>query len=93
MKRARELALAWWEDAGQEGIKTKDFNSTAYIFQMTNRFREDYKRDASIVVQNNAVTTNNTVTVERDGCGCRAASLAVIPAGESPASVGVQSML
>jgi transposase len=43
IKYARDLALAWWEDRGQEGLfKGKSFNALAYIFQMKNRFREDY---------------------------------------------------
>jgi transcriptional regulator with XRE-family HTH domain len=39
---ARDLALAWWEDAGQDGINNKQFNGHAYSFQMKNRFRDDY---------------------------------------------------
>jgi hypothetical protein len=48
VKRAGELALAWWEDMGQSALLlgSKNFNATAYIFQMKNRFREEY-RDAS----------------------------------------------
>src|SRR4051812_40730282 len=42
IKQARALALAWWEDKGQAGIDNKSFNATAFIFQMKNRFREDY---------------------------------------------------
>ncbi len=44
--RARELALAWWEDAGQLGMLMKGFNANAFQFQMKNRFRDDY-RDVS----------------------------------------------
>jgi hypothetical protein len=40
--RARDLALAWWEDQGQAGINNKSFNSQSYSFQMKNRFRDDY---------------------------------------------------
>lgn len=54
VKDARDLALAWWEERGQEGVSEgKDFNATAFIFQMKNRFRDDYcdktevKHDAS----------------------------------------------
>lgn len=39
IKRAEELALAWWEDAGQMGMMRQGFNATAFIFQMKNRFR------------------------------------------------------
>lgn len=48
ISRAKELALAWWEDAGQNGLTGGKFNATAFIFQMKNRFKEDY-RDQQIV--------------------------------------------
>lgn len=54
VKDARDLALAWWEERGQAGVSEgKDFNATAFIFQMKNRFRDHYcdktevKHDAS----------------------------------------------
>jgi hypothetical protein len=45
IKRAHDLALAWWEDAGQAGLTAGqgNFNATAFIFQMKNRFRADYR--------------------------------------------------
>lgn len=45
IKVAHDLALAWWEDEGQTGIKAGqgNFNATAFIFQMKNRFRDDYR--------------------------------------------------
>lgn len=48
LKRARECAQSWWEDAGQTGIYIQGFQQTAYIFQMKNRFREDYY-DQSVI--------------------------------------------
>ena len=43
LKRANEFSQAWWEDMGQAGLGMgKDFNATAFIFQMKNRFRADY---------------------------------------------------
>jgi DNA-binding transcriptional regulator YiaG len=42
LKDARELELAWWEDKGQEGLTADKFNATAFIFQVKNRFRDDY---------------------------------------------------
>jgi len=42
MKEAIELSMAWWEDQGQNSLWADKFNSTAFIFQMKNRFREDY---------------------------------------------------
>lgn len=41
MKYSHDLALAWWETAGQHNMTRQGFNATAYIFQMKNRFRED----------------------------------------------------
>lgn len=45
IKEAQERALAWWEDKGQAGIDAGagNFNATAFIFQMKNRFRADYR--------------------------------------------------
>jgi transcriptional regulator with XRE-family HTH domain len=45
VKEAQWLAQAWWEDRGQAGITAGvgGFNATAYIFQMKNRFRDDYR--------------------------------------------------
>jgi hypothetical protein len=41
---AKELEQAWWEDKGQKGLNQgKSFNATAFIFQMKNRFRADYR--------------------------------------------------
>lgn len=35
---AIELSQAWWEDRGQEGITSREFNANAYRLQMMNRF-------------------------------------------------------
>lgn len=43
LKIARDLALAWWEDKGQECLTAEKFQQSAFIFQMKNRFREDYR--------------------------------------------------
>ena len=43
LKSAYDLALSWWEDAGQINMLRQGFNATAFIFQMKNRFREDYR--------------------------------------------------
>lgn len=42
VKAAQELSLAWWEDQGQSSLWADKFQSTSYIFQMKNRFRDDY---------------------------------------------------
>tara|TARA_R110000868_G_scaffold936_3_gene7142 strand:- start:8420 stop:9016 length:597 start_codon:yes stop_codon:yes gene_type:complete len=53
MRRAHDLALAWWEDQGQLGIwsspMSRTLNSTAYGLQMRNRFPDDYKRPDTVV--------------------------------------------
>lgn len=61
LKTAHDLALSWWETAGQMNMTRQGFNATAYIFQMKNRFREDYN-DASVVDH----SVNVTVTHVRD---------------------------
>jgi hypothetical protein len=40
---ALDLSLARWETIGQEHMLRPGFNATAFIFQMKNRFREDYR--------------------------------------------------
>ncbi len=53
MKRAHDLALAWWEDQGQEGIWSKPakktLNAAAYGLQMRNRFSAEYGRPDTVV--------------------------------------------
>lgn len=48
MVRARQLALAWFEQAGQRGIDSRDFNSNLYRIVMAGRFPAEY-RDSKIV--------------------------------------------
>lgn len=43
LKEAKDLELAWWETAGQMNMTRQGFNATAFIFQMKNRFRSDYR--------------------------------------------------
>jgi hypothetical protein len=43
LKMAKQLELAWWEDQGKAGLAMgRDFNAVAFIFQVKNRFRDDY---------------------------------------------------
>lgn len=43
VKRSTQLSRGWWEKQGRlKTFNDKDFNSTSYIFQMKNRFREDW---------------------------------------------------
>jgi DNA-binding XRE family transcriptional regulator len=48
VKAAQDLALSWWEDAGQRNMTRMGFNATAYIFQMKNRFRADYSEKVDV---------------------------------------------
>lgn len=44
VKQARRLSQAWWEKQGRIATfgAIDGFNATSYIFQMKNRFREDW---------------------------------------------------
>lgn len=44
IKRGLEKAQAWWEEEGRKATfgKTDGFNATSYIFQMKNRFRDEW---------------------------------------------------
>ena len=44
VKRGIDLAQAWWEQKGREKtFQSEGFNATSYIFQMKNRFKEDWR--------------------------------------------------
>ena len=44
IKRALDLSQAWWEGKGREGSvgMVDGFDATGYIFQMKNRFRDEW---------------------------------------------------
>lgn len=44
IKSALDLSQGWWERKGREGAvgKVDGFNATGYIFQMKNRFRDEW---------------------------------------------------
>jgi hypothetical protein len=52
VKRGLDHAQAWWEDKGRTATfgGVDGFNATSYIFQMKNRFAEDWrdKQDVSM---------------------------------------------
>lgn len=55
LNRAKELELAWWENEGQAGLRMgKDFNAAAFIFQMKNRFKEDYRDKQELGISGDA---------------------------------------
>jgi len=43
VKDARRLSQAWWEELGQNMALTGEGNPTAFIFQVKNRFSDDYR--------------------------------------------------
>jgi len=44
VKRAEALSQAWWEKKGREAtFKSKGFSAISYIFQMKNRFPDDWR--------------------------------------------------
>ena len=65
---SRDLAQAWWEDAGQEGIWTeqggRQFNANAYRLQVLNRFPDDW-RDKQDHKHEGGVTIKISSTDER----------------------------
>ncbi|MCV0371735.1 hypothetical protein [Filomicrobium sp.] len=55
IRYAKQLEQAWWEDRGQRGISLgKDFNASAFCFQMKNRFREDYRDTQKVELSGDA---------------------------------------
>lgn len=46
------LSQKWWERNGRKGLwGGKEFNSTAFVFQMKNRFRHDYADNPRVEVE------------------------------------------
>jgi len=42
IKEGMQLSQGWWERQGRENIDNNYFNSTLYIFNMKNRFKDDW---------------------------------------------------
>lgn len=63
-KRGTYLSLAWWEKVGRAGTvgKIKNFNATAYIYNMKNRFREYGWADKQETEHSGAIDINLKVT-------------------------------
>jgi hypothetical protein len=57
VKECELLSQIWWERHGRKGMtgENPNFNSTAFIFQVKNRFRSDY------------MDTNRTEVTGKDG--------------------------
>ncbi len=51
LTQAHELAQAWWEEAGQQGIfRGPGFNDRAWSLQVRNRFPGEYKESRELEV-------------------------------------------
>jgi hypothetical protein len=59
VKHARELARGWWEMKGRVAtFNAEGFNSTSFIFNMKNRFRDDWKDVSDHNVKSSATNLN-----------------------------------
>ena len=63
IKAGLDRAQAWWEDKGRVATfgGVDGFNATSYIFQMKNRFREDWN-DRQAIEHSGTVQHENTVS-------------------------------
>ena len=62
VKEALRVSQAWWEEKGREATfgAHPGYNATSYIFQMKNRFGEDW-RDRKEVDLNANIQTTKTI--------------------------------
>lgn len=62
INRAKDLAQAWFEDKGQAGLDTREFNAALWAKQVSCRFRADYTDKTE-----SDVKTTHTVEIVRYG--------------------------
>jgi transposase len=61
VKKAVDYSQGWWEKQGRRAtFNSEGFNSTSYIFNMKNRFKEDWS-DTS----NNNITLSESLIINR----------------------------
>lgn len=65
LTRAKNLSQKWWEDAGQDALASKEFNSSVWAKSMAARFPEDW-RDNSKVELGGDLKHAHTITVVFD---------------------------
>lgn len=63
ISRAKELAQAWWEDVGQQGLFADKFQASLWSKQVSCRFPNDYREKSDINV---AVTAFGDVLKEAE---------------------------
>lgn len=50
MEKAHNLAQAWWEDAGQTGMRQEHFKAAVWSRSMAARFPEDWREEAKTTI-------------------------------------------
>jgi len=65
LSTAQALSQQWWEDAGQNALASKEFNSSVWAKSMAARFPEDW-RDNSKVELGGGVQHEHTIRVVLD---------------------------
>jgi hypothetical protein len=68
IKRGLEHAQAWWERKGRFAtFESSGFNATSYIFQMKNRFKEDWRDrvETDHTSSDGSMSANKTLTEEQ----------------------------
>lgn len=81
LRKAKDLELAWWESAGQMNMTRQGFNATAFIFQMKNRFRDDYR---DVIANEHTGKDGGPIEMRRSAKDLTDDELAVIASGSGP---------
>lgn len=68
IKRGEFRSQAWWERQGRISLKDKEFNSTLWIMNVKNRFREDWS-DKTEVNHTGAVEISSAILNARKRIG------------------------
>jgi hypothetical protein len=69
VKRAREESKIWWEKKGRSATfgGEEGFNATAFIFQMKNRFPDDYREKQEVQHSVEENTLKDLIRGQRNG--------------------------
>lgn len=72
VKRGLDYAQAWWEARGREAtFKSEGFNATSFIFNMKNRFAEDWRDKVESDVNANVRVASVEMTFVRPKAGAK----------------------
>jgi hypothetical protein len=64
LARALVYAQDWWEEAGQAGVKSRDFNATLYNKIVASRFRDDYAERKEVTGANGGAIKVETKVID-----------------------------